>query len=141
MASEAAVEPLTPTITRRSLPRVRRGYRIDVSIGGTPFKVTVNVVDNRPGDVHLEHAKHGSFGHGMTSAVSLLLSEGLRHGIPLDEIVEHFIGTRFEPCGFTDDPDIRRVSSPMDYLVRRLAIDFLPHERQVTLGAIRAPTA
>lgn len=130
MSPDAVVTP----VTRRRLPRVRHGYRIDVSIGGTSFEVTVNVVDSQLTDVHVEHAKHGSFGHGMVSTVAVLLNEALRHGMPLDEFVLRFVGTRFEPSGLTDDPDIRWVSSPMDYLARRLAMDFLSYERQVGLA-------
>lgn len=135
MSSEFAVSaPPEPTLVSRDIPRRRRGYRLDVDIAGTAFGVTANVAGNRLVEVDIEHAGQGSFGHGMSSAVALLTSAALQHGMSIEEFVETFRGVRFEPFGLTDDPEIRRVSSPMDYLARRFGKDFLSFERQRALG-------
>ncbi|MBA8827814.1 ribonucleoside-diphosphate reductase alpha chain [Saccharopolyspora lacisalsi] len=134
--------PVTPTRSRRRLPRVRSGYRLDVDIGGTEFGMTVNVDgDQRLGAVFLDHSKHGSFTHGLVATISELLSTALAYGMPVDEFVERFLHTRFDPCGLTSDPDIRWAASPMDYLARRIGKDFLPRQRQITLGITDANTA
>ena len=130
----AASRPAAPAFVRQDLPRVRGGYRIDVDIAGTQFGITANVAAGQLVEIDIQHAHHGTFGHGMASAVSLLTSAALQHGMSVDEFVHTFRGVRFEPLGITDDPEIRQVCSPMDYLARRLGRDFLPPERQRALG-------
>ncbi|MDA3644335.1 vitamin B12-dependent ribonucleotide reductase [Saccharopolyspora indica] len=103
--------------------------------------MTVNIADGDLVEVHLATAKHGTFGAGMTDAVAHLLTTALRHGMPVEEFVRTFLNTRFEPSGLSDDPDIGRVSSPMDYLARRIALDTLPTERLVSLGIAEPATA
>lgn len=142
MTTELVEPASTQTLTRRSMPRVRRGVRVDVEIAGTAFAVTANLdADQRLGEVFVDFGKHGSFGSGLTEAFAELLSLALAHGMPLDEFVAKFRDMRFEPAGMTDDPEIRWVTSPMDYLARRLGKDFLPVNRQVTLGITEADTA
>jgi ribonucleoside-diphosphate reductase alpha chain len=59
---------------------------------------------------------------------------GLQHGVPLETFVAKFVNDTFEPHGITDDPDIRFAKSLMDYIFRRLALDFLPEEKRLALG-------
>jgi ribonucleoside-diphosphate reductase alpha chain len=72
-------------------------------------------------------------------AFSIAISVGLQYGIPLDSYVAKFTNMRFEPAGLTDDPDIRIASSVMDYIFRRLALDYLPYDVRAELGILSAP--
>jgi ribonucleoside-diphosphate reductase alpha chain len=71
-------------------------------------------------------------------AFSVAISIGLQYGVPLETYVSKFTNMRFEPAGMTDDPDIRMAASVMDYIFRRLALDFLPYERRAELGIFTA---
>ena len=68
---------------------------------------------------------------------SIAVSIGLQYGGPLATYVEKFTNLRFEPAGMTDDPDIRMAQSMMDYIFRRLALDYLPFETRSALGIHR----
>ncbi|MCK9902511.1 hypothetical protein MXD63_20825 [Frankia sp. Cpl3] len=72
----------------------------------------------------------------MTETVSLAISTGLAYGVSLVTFVRQFADLRFEPAGLTDDPEIPRAASIIDYVVRRLALDFLPLQDRVTLGVL-----
>jgi ribonucleoside-diphosphate reductase alpha chain len=71
-------------------------------------------------------------------AFSIAVSVGLQYGIPLESYVSKFTNLRFEPAGMTDDPDIRIATSVMDYLFRRIALDYLPVEKRAELGIFTA---
>jgi ribonucleoside-diphosphate reductase alpha chain len=71
-------------------------------------------------------------------AFSMSISVGLQYGIPLEFYVSKFCNQRFEPAGMTDDPDIRIATSVLDYLFRRLALDYLPYEKRAQLGIFSA---
>src|SRR4029078_8061010 len=71
-------------------------------------------------------------------AFSIAISVGLQYGVPLDTYIGKFTNMRFEPAGMTDDPDIRMAASVVDYIFRRLALDFLPFERRADLGIYTA---
>jgi ribonucleoside-diphosphate reductase alpha chain len=88
----------------------------------------------QPGEMFLKVAKQGSTLAGVMAAFALSVSMGLQHGVPLETFVEKFINDTFEPHGITDDPDIRFAKSLMDYIFRRLALDFLPEEKRHALG-------
>ncbi|GAA4845646.1 hypothetical protein GCM10025787_29660 [Saccharopolyspora rosea] len=107
-------------------------------MGGVDLDVIMDIdSDRRLCDIHLPAAgRHGSFQHGMLASYVDLMSLALRYGVPLDEIVERFLGTAFEPAGVTDDPEIPRAKSVVDYLVRRIGLDFLPRARQEALGIV-----
>ena len=62
------------------------------------------------------------------------ISVGLQYGIPLEFYVSKFSNLRFEPAGMTDDPDLRIATSVLDYLFRRLALDYLPYEKRAAAG-------
>ena len=74
-------------------------------------------------------SKQGSTLAGVMDAFSVAVSIALQYGVPLEAYVSKFINMRFEPAGLTDDPDVRMAQSVMDYLFRRLALDYLPYER------------
>jgi ribonucleoside-diphosphate reductase alpha chain len=71
-------------------------------------------------------------------AFSMSISVGLQYGIPLEFYVSKFQNLRFEPAGMTDDPDVRIATSVLDYLFRRLALDYLPYEKRSQLGIFTA---
>jgi ribonucleoside-diphosphate reductase alpha chain len=71
-------------------------------------------------------------------AFSIAISIALQHGVPLETYVQKFTNMRFEPAGMTDDPDIRMAQSVMDYIFRRLALDYLPYETRSELGIFTA---
>ena len=71
-------------------------------------------------------------------AFSVAISIGLQYGVPLETFVSKFTNMRFEPAGMTDDPDIRMAASVMDYIFRRLALDFLPYDTRAELGIFTA---
>ena len=71
-------------------------------------------------------------------AFSMSISVGLQYGIPLEFYVSKFSNLRFEPAGMTDDPDVRIATSVLDYLFRRLALDYLPYEKRAQLGIFSA---
>ena len=82
--------------------------------------------------------KQGSTLAGVMDAFSMSISVGLQYGIPLEFYVSKFSNLRFEPAGMTDDPDVRIATSVMDYLFRRLALDYLPYEKREQLGVFSA---
>jgi len=71
-------------------------------------------------------------------AFSVAISIGLQYGVPLETYVSKFTNMRFEPAGMTDDPDVRMAASVMDYIFRRLALDFLPYDTRAELGIFTA---
>ncbi len=83
-------------------------------------------------------SKQGSTLAGVMDAFSVAVSIALQYGVPLDAYVSKFINMRFDPAGMTDDPDVRLAQSVMDYLFRRLALDYLPYERRAELGIFTA---
>ena len=84
--------------------------------------------DGGLGEVFLKLGKQGSTLAGVMDAFSIAISIGLQYGVPLETYVSKFTNMRFEPAGMTDDPDIRMAQSIMDYIFRRLALDYLPFE-------------
>jgi ribonucleoside-diphosphate reductase alpha chain len=86
------------------------------------------------GEVFLKLGKQGSTLAGVMDAFSIAVSIGLQYGVPLETYVSKFTNVSFEPAGLTDDKDIRMAKSLMDYIFRRLAIDYLPTETRQALG-------
>ena len=86
------------------------------------------------GEVFLKLGKQGSTLAGVMDAFSIAVSIGLQYGVPLETYVAKFTNLRFEPAGLTDDPDVRMAQSIMDYIFRRLALDYLPFETRVRAG-------
>jgi ribonucleoside-diphosphate reductase alpha chain len=88
--------------------------------------------------VFLKLGKQGSTLAGVMDAFSIAVSIGLQYGVPLETFVEKFTNLRFEPAGMTDDQDIRMAQSMMDYIFRRLALDYLPFEQRSAMGLYTA---
>ena len=90
--------------------------------------------DGQPGEIFLTVSKQGSTLAGIMDALAKSISYGLQYGVPLRAFVEAFTNMRFEPAGMTDDPDLRFASSIIDYLFRRLALEYLPYDERAELG-------
>jgi ribonucleoside-diphosphate reductase alpha chain len=86
----------------------------------------------------LKLGKQGSTLAGVMDAFSIAISIGLQYGVPLETFVEKFSNLRFEPAGMTDDADVRMAQSMMDYIFRRLALDYLPYETRSAMGLYTA---
>ena len=92
--------------------------------------------DGRPGEVFMKVAKQGSTLAGVMDAFAISVSHGLQYGVPLEAFVDMFTNMRFEPAGMTDDPDIRFATSLVDYIFRRLAVEYLTYERREAMGIL-----
>jgi ribonucleoside-diphosphate reductase alpha chain len=117
------------------LPRRRSGHTTAVTIGTERFYLTANRRDDGGlGEVFIHWGKHGTSSAGLVSTYAIALSVGLRHRVPLAELIRPGLGQYFMPNGRTDDPDIPRVWSAVDYIARRLALDWLPYPDRAALG-------
>ena len=94
--------------------------------------------DGELGEIFLKLGKQGSTLAGVMDAFSIAVRIGLQYGVPLETYVSKFTNLRFEPSGMTDDPDIRMAQSLMDYVFRRLALDYLSFEDRSMLGIYSA---
>ncbi|MDZ7577531.1 MAG: vitamin B12-dependent ribonucleotide reductase [Candidatus Nanopelagicales bacterium] len=121
--------------TRRRLPKKRPSQTVSFAVGGAEGYMTAgSYPDDGLGEVFLKLGKQGSTLAGVMDAFSIAVSIALQYGVPLDAFVSKFVNMRFEPAGMTDDPDIRMAQSIMDYIFRRLALDYLPYEERSALG-------
>ena len=121
--------------TRKRLPKGRPGITTSFTVGGAEGYMTANSYpDDGLGEVFLKMSKQGSTLAGMMDAFSIAVSVGMQYGVPLETYVSKFTNMRFEPAGLTDDPDVRLAQSIVDYIFRRLALDFLPFETRSALG-------
>jgi ribonucleoside-diphosphate reductase alpha chain len=124
---------------RKRLPKKRPAQTISFSVGGAEGYMTASSYpDNGLGEVFLKMSKQGSTLAGIMDAFSIAISIALQYGVPLETYVSKFTNMRFEPAGMTDDPDIRIANSVMDYIFRRLALDYLPFETRAELGIFSA---
>ncbi|MEV0729117.1 vitamin B12-dependent ribonucleotide reductase [Polymorphospora sp. NPDC050346] len=141
-AVTAAAEPekvIEYRPVRKRLPKKRPSETVSFSVGGAEGYLTASSYpDDGLGEVFLKMSKQGSTLAGVMDAFSVAISIGLQYGVPLETYVSKFTNMRFEPAGMTDDPDIRMAASVMDYIFRRLALDFLPYERRAELGIFTA---
>jgi ribonucleoside-diphosphate reductase alpha chain len=139
-AAEKQVEKVVEyRAIRKRLPKKRPSETVSFSVGGAEGYLTASSYpDDGLGEVFLKMSKQGSTLAGVMDAFSVAISIGLQYGVPLETYVSKFTNMRFEPAGMTDDSDIRMASSVMDYIFRRLALDFLPYERRAELGIFTA---
>lgn len=148
-ASSNAVEPSTPAAvvgqlvtqtarpTREKLPRTRSSRTFEFRVADCKGFVTVGeYADGRPGELFIRVSKQGSTMAGIMDAFAISVSHGLQYGVPLRAFVHAFVGMRFEPAGITDDPEVRIANSIIDYLFRRLALEYLPYEERLDLGIL-----
>ena len=122
---------------REKLPRNRTSHTFEFRVADCKGFVTVGeYADGRPGEIFLRVSKQGSTLAGIMDAFAISVSHGLQYGVPLRSFVEAFTNMRFEPAGMTDDPDIRFASSVLDYIFRRLAVDYLSREERAELNIL-----
>jgi ribonucleoside-diphosphate reductase alpha chain len=120
---------------RKRLPKSRPATTTSFSVGGAEGYMTAGAYeDGALGEVFLKLGKQGSTLAGVMDAFSIAVSIGLQYGVPLETFVEKFTNLRFEPSGMTDDKDVRMAQSMMDYIFRRLALDYLPFEQRSAMG-------
>jgi len=124
---------------RRHLPRTRPSQTTKFTVGGAKGYLTAgSYPDDGLGEVFLKLGKQGSTLAGVMDAFSKAISISLQYGVPLETYVSKFTNMKFEPAGMTDDPDVRMSQSIMDYIFRRLALDYLPFESRAALGIYTA---
>ena len=117
------------------LPRRRSGHTTTVTIGADRFCLTANQQDDGSlGEVFIHWGKHGTSAAGLVNAYAVALSLGLQHQVPLADLIRPGLDQFFVPNGHTDDPEIPRVRSAVDYIARRLAIDWLAYAERAELG-------
>ncbi|HEX2039433.1 MAG TPA: vitamin B12-dependent ribonucleotide reductase, partial [Acidimicrobiales bacterium] len=122
---------------RERLPRRRKSNTFAFRIADCEGYVTVGEYeDGRPGEVFMKVSKQGSTLAGIMDAFSISVSLGLQHGVPLRTYVQKYTNMRFEPAGMTDDPDLRIASSVVDYIFRRLAVDYMDPAERAELGIL-----
>jgi ribonucleoside-diphosphate reductase alpha chain len=140
----AVVEPVVEKVveyrpTRTRLPKSRPSQTTSFTVGGAEGYMTAgSYPDDGLGEVFLKLGKQGSTLAGVMDAFSIAISIALQYGVPLETYVQKFTNMRFEPAGLTDDPDIRMAQSVLDYIFRKLALDYLPFETRSSLGIYTA---
>jgi len=135
-AKDVEVEATHPAAAvRKRLPKSRPSTTTSFAVGGAEGYMTSGAyADGALGEVFLKLGKQGSTLAGVMDAFSIAVSIGLQYGVPLETFVEKFTNLRFEPAGMTDDADIRMAQSMMDYIFRRLALDYLPFDTRSAMG-------
>jgi ribonucleoside-diphosphate reductase alpha chain len=132
---------IAPSAVRRKLPDERESITHKFSIGGHEGYITVGKYeDGSPGEIFITMAKEGSTISGLMDSFATMTSLSLQHGVPLQLLVDKFTHTRFEPSGFTKNPEIPMAKSIMDYIFKWLAIKFLSRESQTEAGVILRDT-
>jgi len=122
---------------RERLPRMRDSKTFSFRVADCHGYVTVGQYDDgRPGEIFLRVAKQGSTLAGIMDAFAISVSHGLQYGVPLRAFVDMYTNMRFEPAGITDDAEIRFASSLVDYIFRRLAVEYLTAEERADLGIL-----
>jgi ribonucleoside-diphosphate reductase alpha chain len=133
------VEKVVYRPTRKRLPKSRPSRTTSFSVGGAEgYMTSGSYPDDGLGEVFLKLGKQGSTLAGVMDAFSIAVSIALQYGVPLETFVQKFTNLKFEPAGLTDDPDIRMAQSIMDYIFRRLALDYLSFEERSELGIYTA---
>ena len=125
---EVAGQPL-----RRRLSDTRAALTHKFDIAGHEGYLHVGLFeDGQPGELFITMAKEGSTIGGLMDSIGTLTSMALQYGVPLEALVKKFAHQRFEPSGFTKNPDIRNASSIIDYVFRWMACQFIPGYREAT---------
>ena len=141
-SAQATVEPqkvVEYRPTRKRLPKKRPAQMTSFAVGGAEGYMTASSYpDDGLGEIFLKMSKQGSTLAGMMDAFSIAISIGLQYGVPLETFVSKFVNMRFEPAGLTDDPDVRMAQSIMDYVFRRLALDYLDFDTRAAYGVYSA---
>jgi ribonucleoside-diphosphate reductase alpha chain len=120
---------------QRRLPRRREAFTRSFVVGGAKGYLTASTYpDGSVGEIDLRMAKQGSTLAGLMDALSGAVTVGLQYGAPLEIYIRKLMNTRAEPSGPTNDPELPVASSAMDYVARRLAVDYLPEDTRHGLG-------
>ena len=124
-----------PEVPRKKLPADVKSIRHKFSIAGHEGYLHCGVYDDGTlGEVFIRVAKEGSTISGLLDAVGVLMSVALQSGVPAETIIKKFVHTRFEPAGYTENPDILIAKSILDYIARFLAIHFLSRDERLSIG-------
>lgn len=117
---------LSKIVERKSLPAKRRGFTQKAKINGQVlFLRTGEYQDGTLGEIFIDLAKEGSTLRSLMNCFAISISVGLQYGVPLDEFVDKFVFTKFEPSGMVDHPNIKTTTSLVDFVFRALAFDYL----------------
>ena len=117
---------LATIVERRALPAKRRGYTQKAKINGqTVFLRTGEYADGTVGEIFIDMAKEGATMRSMLNCFAIAVSIGLQYGVPLEEYVEKFVFTKFDPAGFVEHPNIRSATSIVDFIFRALGYEYL----------------
>ena len=124
---------------RQRLPKSRMGRTTSFTVGGAEgYMTSSEYTDGRLGELFLKLGKQGSTLAGVMDAFSIAISIALQYGVPLETYVQKFTNLKFEPAGMTDDPDLRMAQSIIDYVFKRLALDYLSFDERAELGIYTA---
>lgn len=117
---------LAKIVERKTLPAKRRGFTQKAKINGQAlFLRTGEYSDGKVGEIFIDMAKEGATMRSMLNCFAIAISIGLQYGVPLEEFVEKFVFTRFEPAGMVDHPNIKSTTSIIDFIFRSLAYEYL----------------
>ena len=134
---ERIVERIIEKPARRRLPSKRNAEITSFTVSGAKGILTVGLYeDGKVGEVFIKMSKQGSTLAGIMDALSIAISMGLQYGVPLEAYVSKFTNMQFEPRGMTEDKDIRMAQSLIDYIFRRLALDYLSLEVREGYGIL-----
>jgi ribonucleoside-diphosphate reductase alpha chain len=137
LAQERKTESVVVGAIRERLPRRRNSKTFAFRVADCEGYVTVGEYeDGRPGEVFINVSKQGSTLAGIMDAFSISLSLGLQHQVPLATYVRKYSNMKFEPAGITDDADLRIATSLVDYIFRRIALDYLTVDERADLGIL-----
>ncbi len=139
-STKAAAEKVVAAPRRERLPDTRPSVTHKFNVSGHEGYITVGLYpDGRPGEMFITMAKEGSTIGGLMDCFGTAVSMSLQYGVPLEVYVNKFSHTRFEPMGFTKNPDIKIAKSLVDYIFRWLGITFLPGFREANKMLPPAP--
>ncbi len=117
---------LSTIVERKTLPAKRRGYTIKAKVGGQAvFLRTGEYNDGTLGEIFIDMSKEGATMRSLLNCFAIAVSIGMQYGVPLEEYVDKFIFTRFEPAGMVDHPNIKNATSVVDYIFRALGHEYL----------------
>lgn len=117
---------LSRIVERKQLPAKRRGYTFKAKVGGQPLFVRTGEYDDGTlGEIFLDMAKEGATMRSLMNSFAIAVSVGLQYGVPLEEFVDKFTFTRFEPSGVVEHQNIKSATSVLDFIFRLLAYEYL----------------
>jgi len=135
LSSVAAVVPTAGLAVRQPMPKVRDSKTFSFTVADCHgYLIVGQYEDGRPGELFIDVAKMGSTLSGLMDSFARSVSYGLQHGVPLKVFVKGMTSISFAPSGITDDSDIRTATSLVDYIFRRLAINYLSFDDRLELG-------